>query len=146
MKRYRKGVLTGAIFIFAGLVSIPLAYKLASLINSTPVSVFLTAMVPAVLIGGGLLQMYVTNMLHNPGVDHTNTNIYTNAATTNDKPGTVPDGMVNVPKQIVIDINDNGISLRTSGMSSEQIITYLEMSKYYVITKSVSLIDIVKRE
>lgn len=145
MKQNKKGVLTGAIFIFAGLVSIPLAYKFPSLLVFDPFSTFLTAMVPAVLVGGGLLLIYVTNMLHNPGVDNTNT------ATTNSQPGTVRDDATtaNVPKQIVIDINDNGISLNIKGMSPQEAITFLELSKYYVITKTVrtgSLIDIVKRE
>jgi hypothetical protein len=145
MKRNRKGMLTGAIFMFAGLVSIPLAYKFLSLLTFSPLSTFLAAMIPAVLMGGGLLLIYVTNMLHNPYVDNAST------ATANDQSGTVPDDtfMTNVPKQIVIDINDNGISLKTGGMSPQEIIVFLELSKHYVIGKSIRngmLIDIVKRE
>lgn len=140
MKQKGRGILIGAIMVFAGIVSIPVIYKFASLLGDDQFSTLLVIMIPSVLIGGGFLLIYVTNMLHNPGVDNTNR--------VNDQSGTAPNDTTKL-KRIVIVIDNNGISLNTEGISPQEIITYLELSKYYVITKSIrtgSLIDIVKRE
>jgi hypothetical protein len=93
----------------------------------------------------GLFLVYTTLHFKKPAADEID-----NAQPGNiNIPAPAPDGMANVPKQIVIVIYDSGIELSTVGMSPQEIIASLELTKYYIISKHVgngSPMDVVRRQ
>jgi hypothetical protein len=140
MDSKKKGMLIGAILVFAGVASIPFVYKYALFFGFSLFPTILASLGPVVLIGGGYLLISVMQTPHTPDTDTT---------TIINQPSTVPDGAANVSKRIVIVLSDDGILLECKGMSPLEAISILELSKYHVITKVTrmgSLIDIVKEK
>jgi hypothetical protein len=128
--------------MFVGMASIPFTYRFASGLGFG-LSAFYALMISMVSIGFGFLLMYVNYSLQKVAVYEID-----NAQSGNIPPPT-PDVAANMLKRIEITINDNCITLSTEGLSPQETIASLELTKHYVISKQVRNglpMDVVRRK
>jgi hypothetical protein len=135
-------IVIGGLMMFVGIISIPYTNRFA-VASSDPILSFLVFLIFSIMpVGVGLFLVYATLRFKKPAADEIddvqpdNINIH------------ATDGMANLPKHIEIIVNDNGIALSTQGMSPQEIVASLELTKYYIISKHVrdgSPMDVVRR-
>lgn len=116
--------------MFWGIASIPLAYKFAAEYGFGFYSTFILIMMQIIPICVGLFLVYTTLRFKKSAANRID----------NAQPGN---------KQIVITVNDSGVVISSEGMSPQDIIAILELSKYYIVSKNVgfrSSIDVVRRK
>jgi hypothetical protein len=131
--------IVGGIMIFDGLASIPFIYGFVSASNNPFLSFLMILLGSMMPIGIGLFLLYNTLRFKKSAVEKKD----------NILPGNIPAPTPNMPRRIEIIINDTGVALSTEGLSPQEIIASLELTKHYVVTKHVGIgspMDVVRRK
>lgn len=129
----------GAIMMFMGIASIPLAYRLAAEYEFGFYLTLILITIQMIPISIGLAMVYTELHFKKSSADDID----------KAQPVNIPAPTPTMTRRIEIIINDDGIALSTEGVSPQEIISFLEQTKFYILNKHVrgkSLMDIVSRK
>jgi hypothetical protein len=133
------GVIVGAIIMFGGIASIPLAYEIAAEYRFGFYLTLILIIIQMFLIGSGFFLVVTSLRFKKSAADESD----------NTQAGNIPAPTPNMPRRIEIIINDNGVALSTEGLSPQEIIAFLELTKHYVVSKHAGIgspMDVVRRQ